>query len=66
MMSDKELNELGRIAYGAACLATGCKQSWDEANQGKWIAAAKAVQTLVRKQVTAECDGACRDRQSDE
>lgn len=35
--------ELGRIAYEAAAAETGCTQPWEEANQAKWIAGAKAV-----------------------
>lgn len=34
---------LGRIAYEAAAQETGCTQPWEEANQPKWEAAAKAV-----------------------
>jgi hypothetical protein len=35
--------DLGKIAYEAACKVTGCTQPWSEANQEKWIAAGVAV-----------------------
>lgn len=38
-----EANELGRLAYQAAAIATGCEQPWSAANHPKWIAAGVAV-----------------------
>lgn len=35
--------DLGKIAYEAACKVTGCTQPWAEANQEKWIAAGVAT-----------------------
>lgn len=40
---------IGKTAYEAAAKVTDCKQSWEDANQEKWIAAALAVQADERQ-----------------
>lgn len=49
-MTDKS-DSIGKIAYEAAADTTRCFQSWSEANQPKWEAAAEAVQKHFIKQV---------------
>lgn len=41
-MSEKQ-KTLGQVAFEAARDVTGCDMDWDQANQVKWEAAAKAV-----------------------
>lgn len=35
--------ELGKIGYEAAAKYTNCTQSWEDANQLKWIASAQVI-----------------------
>lgn len=39
----REPHDIGRIAYEAAAAETGCAQTWEQANQAKWTAAARGV-----------------------
>lgn len=41
------MKTLGQIAFEAAAEATGCEQSWQDANQAKWEAAAEAVKASI-------------------
>jgi hypothetical protein len=49
-------NTLGRVAYEAAAMVTGCDQPWDQANQAKWLnmifdfIGIRAAERIVRDQ----------------
>lgn len=55
----REPHDIGQIAYKAATRATGCEQPWEDANQDKWTAAARAVLEWACQQMEQEAEYSC-------
>lgn len=55
----REPHDIGRIAYGAAAVATGCDKPWEQANQAKWNAAAQAVLAWACNELDEEAKYGC-------
>jgi hypothetical protein len=46
---EKSIEKLGQVAFESAAKLTDCKQTWEEANQAKWCAAAKGIVDALNK-----------------